>query len=405
MQNLGGPARVMSNMDPELLNARQIVQDRIWQIIRQRKLRQPMNERKFREIVKKLDEGLLRSAQDKDDYMNPETLESRLHNLIKRPPNQSQQFQQAVNSSSPAGMMIPTPGMSHSGNSNMMVTSSTDASMNTTRGSTGIAPMTVNTGNLVPTGALHGGSFNRSDGSISNGYQQSPASLSVGAGGNISSMGVQRMASQMIPTPGFNSSNNQSYMNLDSSNNGGGFCTVDSLMVTQSQQQQQHIGGQNSRILHSLGSQINTGIRSGMLQKSYGLPNGALNGGLGFGNSLPVVNESGTSEGYVTSTPYANSSKPLQQHFDQHQRPVMQGDSYGMSNADSFVPGNYYGAATSVGSTLNPQNLNSVSSIPVSKAISPLVNSQSNMHGAQQSVHAKPQQPDQLEKDICNIEG
>ncbi|CAN6707566.1 unnamed protein product [Malus baccata var. baccata] len=398
MQNLGGPARVMSNMDPELASARQIVQKRICQIIGQRQRPQPMNEGKFWEIVKKLDEGLLKSAQDKDDYMNPETLESRLHNLIKRPPNQSQQFQQAVNSSSPAGMMIPTPGMSHSGNSNMMVSSSMDASMNTTRGSTGIAPMTVNTGNLVPTGALHGGSFNRSDGSISNGYQQSPASLPVGAGGNISSMGVQRMASQMIPTPGFNSSNNQSYMNLDSSNNGGGFCTVDSLMVTQPQQQRQHIGGQNSRILHSLGSQINTGIRSGMLQKSYGLPNGALNGGLGFGNSLPVVNESGTSEGYLTSKPYANSSKPLQQHFDQHQRPVMQGDSYGMSNADSFVPGNYYGAATSVGSMLNPQNLNSVSSIPVSKAISPLVNSQSNMHGAQQSVHAKPQQPDQLEK-------
>lgn len=29
IQNLGGPARVMSNMDPELLSARQIVQDRM----------------------------------------------------------------------------------------------------------------------------------------------------------------------------------------------------------------------------------------------------------------------------------------------------------------------------------------------------------------------------------------
>ncbi|XP_021819938.1 histone acetyltransferase HAC1-like isoform X2 [Prunus avium] len=358
-----------------------------------------MSDTKFREIVKKLDEGLLRNAHTKDDYMNMETLESRLHNLIKRPQNQSQQYQQLVNSSSPIGTMIPTPGMSHNGNSNMMVTSSVDASMNTTRGSTSIAPTTVNTGNLLPAGPLHGGSFNRSDGSMSNGYQQSPASFSIGTGGNMSSMGVPRITSQMIPTPGFNSSSNQSYMNLESSNNGGGFSTVDSSMVTQPQQQKQHIGGQNSRILHNVGSQMGSGIRSGMQQKPYGLPNGALNGGLGLiGNNLPLVNESGTSEGYMTSTPYANSSKPSQQHFDQHQRPIMQGDSYGMSNADSFGPGNYYGAATPVGSMLNAQNLNSVSSTPISKTSSPLISNQSNMHGAQQSVHVKPQQLDQLEK-------
>ncbi|KAL6283982.1 hypothetical protein ACE6H2_014911 [Prunus campanulata] len=81
---------------------------------------QPMSDTKFREIVKKLDEGLLRHAHTKDDYMNMETLESRLHNLIKRPQNQRQQYRQLVISSSPIGTMIPTPGMSHNGNSNMM---------------------------------------------------------------------------------------------------------------------------------------------------------------------------------------------------------------------------------------------------------------------------------------------
>ncbi|CAB4286260.1 unnamed protein product [Prunus armeniaca] len=69
-----------------------------------------------------------------------------------------------------------------------------------------------------------------------------------------------------------------------------------------------------------------------------------------------------------------------------------------MSNADSFGPGNYYGAATPVGSMLNVQNLNSVSSTPISKTNSPLISNQSNMHGAQQSEHVKPQQLDQLEK-------
>lgn len=100
--------------------------------------------------------------------MNMDTLESRLHNLIKRPSlnHQNQHYPQHVNSPSTIGTMIPTPGMSHSGNSNMMVTSSVDTSMIATSGCSTIAPNTVNTGSLLPTGGLHGGSFSRSDGNI-----------------------------------------------------------------------------------------------------------------------------------------------------------------------------------------------------------------------------------------------
>ena len=48
--------------------------------------------------------------------MNLDTLESRLHQLIKRSHmNPRTQYPQLVNSSSPVGTMIPTPGMSHSG--------------------------------------------------------------------------------------------------------------------------------------------------------------------------------------------------------------------------------------------------------------------------------------------------
>lgn len=179
-------------------------------------------------------------------------------------------------------------------------------------------------------------------GPLSNGYQQSPANFSLSSGGNMSSMGAQTITSQMIPTPGFNSNssnnnnNNQSYMNLESANNGGGFSTVESTVVSQPPQQKQHLGGQNSRILHNLGSQMGSGgIRSGLQQKAYGFPNGALNGGLGLiGNNLQLVNESSTSEGFLTGASYANSPKPLQQqHIDQHQRPLMQGN---LSQASSI---------------------------------------------------------------------
>ena len=141
----------------------------------------------------------------------------------------------------------------------------------------------------------------------------------------MSSIGVQRVTSQMIPTPGFNTNNNQSFMNLASSNNDGAFSTVESKMVSLPLQQKQHIVGQNSRILHNLDSNISSGSRSGLQQESFGLSNGALNGGLGMMRSnLQLINGPGTSEGYLTATPYGNSPKPLH-HYDQHQRPMMQG--------------------------------------------------------------------------------
>ncbi|XP_059455856.1 histone acetyltransferase HAC1-like [Corylus avellana] len=406
----GGPRMFTAQADMD--RARAHMQDKIYAILWQRQRQQPpLNEherKKFRDIVKRLEEGLLRAALTKEDYLNLDTLESRLHNLIRRSPlnSQSQQYPQLVNSSSPIGTMIPTPGMSHGGNSTMLVASSVDTSMISAGGPNGIAPTSINTGSLLPSsaGGIHGGSFNRSDGPLSNGYQQSPANFSLSSGGNMSSMGAQTITSQMIPTPGFNSNsnnnnnNNQSYMNLESANNGGGFSTVESTVVSQPPQQKQHLGGQNSRILHNLGSQMGSGgIRSGLQQKAYGFPNGALNGGLGFGNNLQLVNESGTSEGFLTGAPYANSPKPLQQHIDQHQRPLMQGDGYGMSNSDSFGSGNFYNAATSVGSMMNTQNLGSVSLPSISKSNPPLIN-QSNLQATQQAVYIKPQSVDQSEK-------
>ena len=102
--------------------------------------------------------------------MNMDTLESRLHSLIRRSSlnNQNQQYttQLVNNNPSPIGAMIPTPGMSHSGTSNMMVASSVDTSMISSSGVNSVAPNNVNTGNILPSGGLPGGSFNRSDGNI-----------------------------------------------------------------------------------------------------------------------------------------------------------------------------------------------------------------------------------------------
>ena len=91
------------------------------------------------------------------------TLEHRLQTLIKGSRNANQRHQQIANSASaPVSTMIPTPGMSHSGNPSLIVTSSIDTSMSAANAS--IAPTTVNMGSLLPTGGLNSGSFSRSEG-------------------------------------------------------------------------------------------------------------------------------------------------------------------------------------------------------------------------------------------------
>ncbi|XVE89201.1 hypothetical protein DITRI_Ditri19aG0131600 [Diplodiscus trichospermus] len=396
----GGTPHNTLNMDPDLLRTREYMRGKIIEILKLRQ-QQPINEAsmtKFRDFARRLEEGLFKLAHSKEDYANLSTLEHRLQMLIRGSRNvHNQRHPHIVNSASaPVGTMIPTPGMSHSGNSSIMVTSSIDTSV--TAANASVAPTNVNTGSMLPTGGMTSGSFGRSEGNISNAYQQSPANFPIASGG-ISSLGVQRMTSQMIPTPGFNSNNNNSSINNQSSNNVGGLSTVESTILSQPLQQKQHVGGQNSRILHTLGSQMGSGIRSGLQQKTFGFSNGSLNGALGMmGNNMQIVNEPGSSGGYQTTTPFANSPKPLQQHFDQHQRPLMKGDGYGMNNVDSFGSGNLYGAVTSVGSVTNSQNLNPANLQSTSRTNSSLISNQSSLHGVQSAAHMKPQSVDQFEK-------
>ncbi|KAK7254981.1 hypothetical protein RIF29_28380 [Crotalaria pallida] len=397
MQNLGGVPRSAINMDPEFLNVRSSMQERICDILLHRQ-QQPVTEaqrRKVRDLAKRLEEAMLKSARSKEDYMNLETLETRLSTFLRRASmsNHNQQYPQLV-SSSPIGTMIPTPGMSHVSNSSMVVTSSMDASMIAASGCNSLISTSFNGVSMLPAGGMFGSSLNRSDG-LSNGFQQSPTSFSVGSGTNISSTGVQRIGSQMIPTPGFNVSSNHSHMTIDSSTNSSAFSGVDSTMVSQQQlqQQKQHVGGQNSHVLQNIGSQMGSGMRSGLLQKSFANSNGAINGGLGLiGNN--IANEPGTSDGYAST--YANSPKHVQQHFDQNQQTVVHGEGYGLNSVDTFASGNFY-ASTSSGSMMNTQNMSSVK-LPSIPKTSSLISGHSNLHGMQQAANLKSQAVNQSDK-------
>ncbi|XP_054780565.1 LOW QUALITY PROTEIN: histone acetyltransferase HAC1-like [Prosopis cineraria] len=395
MPTLGGVPRSTSNMDPEFLRARLFIQEKIYDMLLQRQQLPVMEvqRRKFKDLAKRLEEGMLKAAPSKEEHLNLGTLESRLLNFSKSSSmNNNQQYTQHTSSSS-VGTMIPTPGMAHV-NSNMAVTSCVDASMIVAPGCNSMASPSVNSASMFPTGGLHGNSLTRSDG-LSNGYQPSSTSFSIGSGGTMSSMGVQRITSQMIPTPGFNGSNN-SYMNIESSDNSAVFSSVESSTMSQPLQQKQNFGGQNNNVMQNLGNQMGSGMRSGLQQKSIAYSNGAMGSGLGLiANNRQLTNESGFGDAYATT--YVNSPQHSQQHFDQNQQPPVHGDGYGLNNVDSYASGNFYTSATSSGSMMSSQNLNSVK-LPAISQTNSLISSHSNLHGMQQDAHLKSQAMNRLEK-------
>ncbi|KAI3512982.1 hypothetical protein L1887_20305 [Cichorium endivia] len=332
MQNSVGQRSTL-NMEPGFVKARRFIQERIYDFLMKRQQTKEIAQKKVLDIVKRLEEGLFKTAASKEEYMNLDTLETRLHILIKRLPlnNHNQQHQQHGNSNSNSyvamGTMIPTPGVSQTGSSTLPVQTSMDHSY-------------TNGGNtMIP--AVNSGSF--SSGGLTNGYQHSIGNSM------ISSMGAQRTASQMIPTPGFSNNNNnngnasntsnQSYMNMDSG--------VDPTS------QKQQVGGQNSRILHSLGSHMGGGIRSSLQQKAYGFQNGSMNNN----NNLQMMNGSGSSDHY--------------------------GDGYGNGNIDSLGSGSFYGGTTS--GSKNPVSLQALH-----KTSPPLMINQSNLQNSQQNGNMKP---------------
>ncbi|XP_028073318.1 histone acetyltransferase HAC12 isoform X2 [Camellia sinensis] len=164
IQNLAGQCNTL-NMEPELAKARRFMQEKIYDFLMQRQQRtNDIPPKRVLEIVRRLDEGLFRNAATKEEYLNLETLENRLHVLIKRLPmsTHNQQYPRLVNAPSPIGTMIPTPD---SANSSVMVASAVDTSMIATGGGNSMPSVAVNTGSLLPPAngssvGIHGGSFN-----------------------------------------------------------------------------------------------------------------------------------------------------------------------------------------------------------------------------------------------------
>ncbi|RID57813.1 hypothetical protein BRARA_F01165 [Brassica rapa] len=266
-------------MDHDNLKLRQYMQNFVFNILLQRQ-HSPVDaasKAKCMEVARRLEEGLYKMANSKEDYVNRSTLESRIMALMKS--RYMSNYNQLLADSSSVGAMIPTPGLSHAANNpSSVVTTSADATVAGNNNSTSTA---VNAGNLLAAGGMH-------EGNVSTGYQHSSRNFSLGSGGNLASLGSQRSTAQMIPIPGF--------ANNGTDNNSDGF-SAEITMVSQSQQQQQRqdIGGQN---IQMFSNQMTAGRRPDMQPKPAGVSNISVNDGVG-------VNEKSVEpgEGYRTKNP------------------------------------------------------------------------------------------------------
>ncbi|KAK4774815.1 hypothetical protein SAY86_009750 [Trapa natans] len=327
VQNFGpavGAASTM-NTDQDLDTARKFMKEKIYGFLVKRQQRQmnPNQLHRFTDMVKRLEEGLFKLAPSQEDYMNMETLESRLVSLLKR--NSTSFGSRHPTSSSTSSTMIPTPGMPHTGNPISAINSSLDVTANATN-SLQTAPVTSS--NLLPNGGVANRALTRADGSLSNGYQQASSNFSMGSSGhNMSPLGVQRMKSQMIPTPGFNSNiSNQGFFNSEVSSNSGRFSTAESATVMlHGQHQKLHAGGQNNS--HLFHGHSTDAIHSGMHHnRPYVFPSGAPDTVFPMvGDGMQLASGGGTSD---NTTLYGNPPKMSQHQFDQYQQSALQGDVY-----------------------------------------------------------------------------
>nr|XP_043608532.1 histone acetyltransferase HAC1 [Erigeron canadensis]XP_043608533.1 histone acetyltransferase HAC1 [Erigeron canadensis] len=120
MQNSNG----LHYAEPDSIKARQFMQEKIYELLLQRQTGEMAPKDNLLDLIRRLEEGLYKSARTKEEYMNLETLEIRINLLIAHPNNQNLQYQQQNNANAATGTMIPTPGLPQSGNSNFMAPSS-----------------------------------------------------------------------------------------------------------------------------------------------------------------------------------------------------------------------------------------------------------------------------------------
>ncbi|XP_042470158.1 probable histone acetyltransferase HAC-like 1 isoform X1 [Zingiber officinale] len=366
MQNLDS-----RKMDPEFMQLRRKMQQKIYNTL-QKKNQSNDWLRKLPEIVRHLEECMFRDNATKDEYLTlyMESNENHFFSIIKSIISSKHRAPHQVRASSTPSMMIPTPGMQQDRSTQSIVSGSVE---NPKMGGPSVECLpSTNMGNLQPTGnglTDVNTPFNLAN--VSNGQQRQGTNFPLGSVvRNVmhsNSAGVPRQSSQMIPTPGYI---DPQAVSLASGSSNATNLSSDESTVPLELQQKRNIGNPSNHLLHSLGGQIDSGIRPSTLQKAllHSMSNGVVNGGLDSVGSNMQFKRSTNLEGLLKTGPPNVPPKPLQQHFDQqiHQprMPVSLSeqmlsnglDAYSMKGADVSGSNIIHGPGSSALSALN--NLN-----------------------------------------------
>ncbi|CAN8259549.1 unnamed protein product [Cochlearia groenlandica] len=327
------------------------------------------------EVAKRLESAMLRTAKSQEDYLDLRSFEVRIESTL------NQLFsQRRSNPSSSVSTMVQTPAVSHGWGQSY--TSTPMVSTSAFNSSNNLADATAETGRLLPTNHMNGGS-------IINSRQQVSAGFSVSSGDN----------GQMVPTPGFNSSANtdvyQSHQNQGNSRDNGKLQSVGSDFGNPSQLQRQRPAGLNDRMHYDLDHQLGAGFRSNMNQNASAMINNPQDAGVGMNsNSVHHANGPKSSKGVLSSTNFSTFSKPLHQPVDPFQ--VSHVHNYSMSNADTFGSGNLYGAITSSGSMEAAVGMNSMRLNPMQRVDASFASNQS-VQAVEKTPMLKPQLLQQFE--------
>ncbi|XP_042467547.1 probable histone acetyltransferase HAC-like 1 [Zingiber officinale] len=315
MQNLDS-----RKMDPEFMQLRRKMQQKIYNTL-QKKNQSNDWLRKLPEIVRHLEECMFRDNATKDEYLTlyMESNENHFFSIIKSIISSKHRAPHQVRASSTPSMMIPTPGMQQDRSTQSIVSGSVE---NPKMGGPSVeCPPSTNMGNLQPTGnglTDVNTPFNLAN--VSNGQQRQGTNFPLGSVvRNVmhsNSAGVPRQSSQMIPTPGYI---DPQAVSLASGSSNATNLSSDESTVPLELQQKRNIGNPSNHLLHSLGGQIDSGIRPSTLQKAllHSMSNGVVNGGLDSVGSNMQFKRSTNLEGLLKTGPPNVPPKPLQQHFDQ----------------------------------------------------------------------------------------
>ncbi|XP_010534779.1 PREDICTED: histone acetyltransferase HAC5 isoform X1 [Tarenaya hassleriana] len=368
-----GIGNITNGIAHEGIGLRQVMQNRIYVLLQQRQpTTDAASKAKLFEYAKRFENGLLRMAKTKEEYLDYRTLKGRLDYILRQHCSQRR-----ANSLRSVDMMVQTTGVSHGGSQSFITTSAADASMSPAYSYNNLQGATIKSRSILPTSRTQ-------EGPLFDGCQQLTDGYPLDSSGSMPP--PERMIGQMIPTPGFNTNCAKSHLQNHTNEEtcaDGSKRSAESGVGAPLQLQNQYPAGSNVCMPLNLCHKADSGFSTILYGRSSGMTNSPLNTGLGIHrNNAQLSIEPRTSEGFLSSMHLPKLAKPLHQPVDELQASMMH--RYAMNNSDPVGSENFYGVVTSSEPMADIRDMSSLSPDPTPRVDASFPSSRLNPQTFQQ---------------------